>query len=125
MVFEEGEGPRFTLLDASRGCKGDPADDVTAMAVNFVFFAIDRPASWANGLGPLWRRFWDVYLRGSGDRGLLEVAAPWLAWRCLVVCCPRFYPALPAGARDAILGLAERALDAPRFDPCWAEELFP
>lgn len=125
VVFEEGDGARFTLLDASRGCKGDPADDVTAMAVNFVFFAIDRRACWAKGLGPLWRRFWEVYLAGSADRGLLEVAAPWLAWRCLVVCCPRFYPGLPAGARDAILGLAERALDAPRFDPSWAEELFP
>lgn len=125
VVFEEGDGARFTLLDASRGCKGDPADDVTAMAVNFVFFAIDRRHSWADGLGLLWRRFWDVYLRESGDRGLLEVAAPWLAWRCLVVCSPRFYPNLPAEARDAILGLAERALDAPRLDPAWAEELFP
>jgi hypothetical protein len=124
VVFEEGEGVRFTLLDASRGCKGDPADDVTAMAVNFVFFAIDRRGSWASGLGRLWERFWEVYLGESGDRGLLEAAAPWLAWRCLVVCCPRFYPGLSAGGRDAILALAERALDAPRFDPKWAGELF-
>ncbi|MGZ6126475.1 MAG: phosphotransferase [Myxococcales bacterium] len=124
VVFEEGEGARFTLLDASRGCKGDPADDVTAMAVNFVFFAIDRRASWTKGLGRLWQRFWDVYLGESGDVGLLETAAPWFAWRCLVVCSPRFYPGLPAEARDAILGLAERALDAPRLDPAWAGELF-
>jgi hypothetical protein len=124
IVFEEGEGARFTALDASRGCKGDPADDVTALAVNFVFFAIERRGSWAEGLGPLWRRFWEVYLAESGDEGLLEVAAPWLAWRCLVVCSPRFYPGLPAAARDAILGLAERALQSDRFDPGWAEELF-
>ncbi len=124
VVFAEGEGLRFALLDASRGCKGDAADDVTAMAVNFVFFAADRPGSWALGLGPLWRRFWEVYLRDSGDRGLLEVVAPWLAWRCLVVCSPRFYPGLPASARDALLLLAEHALDAPRFDPLWAEEPF-
>jgi hypothetical protein len=65
-----------------------------------------------------------VYLAESGDEGLLEVAAPWLAWRCLVVCSPRFYPRLPAAARDAILGLAERALQSGRFDPGWAEELF-
>ncbi len=122
VIQEEGKG--FTLLDASRGGKGDPADDVVSMAVNFVFFAIDRRASWAGGLGRLWRRFWTVYLAESGDRGLLEVAAPWLAWRCLVVSSPRFYPNLPAAARDALLGLAERALDAHRFEPSWAEDLF-
>jgi hypothetical protein len=123
-VFAPGEGTRFTLLDASRGCRGDAADDVTSMAVNYVFFAIDRKASWEKGLGPLWRRFWHVYLTGSRDRDLLEVAAPWLAWRCLVLASPRFYPALPPGARDAILALAEAALRVDRFDPEWVEGLF-
>ncbi|HUJ24702.1 MAG TPA: phosphotransferase [Myxococcales bacterium] len=121
-VVVDGDG--FTLLDASRGCRGDPADDVTAMAVNYVFFALSATGSWASGFAPLWRRFWEVYLGESNDHGLLAVTAPWLAWRCLVVCSPRFYPGLAAGARDALLGLAERALESARFDPAWAEELF-
>lgn len=124
VVFESGPGARFTLLDASRGCQGDPADDVTCMAVNYVFFAIDRPEAWRSGLGPLWRRFWEVYLAESGDRGVLEVAPPWLAWRCLVLSSPRFYPNLPPPARDALLRLAEQALASTRFDPESAEELF-
>jgi hypothetical protein len=124
VVFEEGGGARFTLLDASRGCQGDPADDVTALAVNYVFFAADAPHAWARGFGPLWRRFWEVYLRESGDPAVLEVAPPWLAWRCLVVSSPRFYPHLPAAARDLLLGLAERALGAGHLDPAWAGEAF-
>jgi hypothetical protein len=124
VVFEEGAGTGFTLLDASRGGRGDPADDVTCLSVNYVFFALDRPGSWARGLGPLWRRFWQVYLRESGDREVLEVAAPWLAWRALVIASPRFYPDLPAAAREALLDLAERALGGARFDPAAAEELF-
>ena len=123
VVFEEGPGTGFTLLDASRGGRGDPADDLTCLSVNYVFFALERPGAWA-GLGPLWRRFWQVYLEASGDREVLEVAAPWLAWRALVIASPRFYPALPAAAREALLGLAERALLAARFDPAAAEELF-
>ena len=115
------DGDRFTLLDASRGCRGDPADDVTAMAVNYVFFAADAPGSWAGGFRDLWRRFWDI--AAQRDHGLLAVAAPWLAWRCLVVCSPRFYPDLPAGARDIVLSLAEHALEAGRFDPAFADEL--
>ncbi|HSN15403.1 MAG TPA: phosphotransferase, partial [Anaeromyxobacteraceae bacterium] len=111
---EDGTG--FTLLDASRGGKGDPADDLTALSVNHVFFAAERRGSWQRGLGPLWRRFWDVYLVATGDREALETAPPFLAWRALVLASPRFYPGLSAPARDLLLTLAERALDAGRLD---------
>jgi aminoglycoside phosphotransferase (APT) family kinase protein len=116
-------GAEFTLLDASRGCAGDAADDVTALAVNYAFFALQAPAAWAAALGPLWRRFWEVYLAAAG-REVLRSVAPYLAWRALVLGCPKFYPDLPEAGRDALLGLAERALAAEAFDPAWAEELF-
>jgi hypothetical protein len=122
IVFSEGT--RFTALDASRGGKGDPADDLTALTVNYVFFALQAPGSWERGFGPLWRRLWGSYLSGSGDREVLATAAPFLAWRALVLGCPRFYPDLGADARGALLDLAERALDAPGFVPEAAEELF-
>ena len=93
------------------------------MAMNFVFFAIDRRVLGERS-GPALAAVLGRLPRESGDGELLEVAAPWLAWRCLVVCSPRFYPDLPAPERDRILGFAERALAAPRFDPAWAEELF-
>ena len=121
VVFEDGI--HFTLLDASRGCAGDPADDVTAMAVNYFFFASARPQAWEAGTGPLWRLFWSTYLEESGDQEVLGVLAPWLAWRCLVVACPRFYPRLPAEARDRVLRLAERALSGAAFEPEVAGEL--
>lgn len=124
LVFEEGGGVRFTALDASRGCRGDAADDLTALSVNYLFFAADAPRAWAGGLGALWRRFWEVYLAESADPQVLEVAPPWLAWRCLVVASPRFYPHLPARARDLVLSVAERALEAGRLDLDAAGEPF-
>jgi hypothetical protein len=120
MVFDED---RLALLDASRGACGDPADDLTALAINFPLFAFGDPDGWRH-LGPLWHRLWNGYLRERGDGELLEVAPPFLAWRALVVCNPRFYPGLDAHARRALLGLAERALDAHELDPAWADELF-
>jgi hypothetical protein len=117
------EGDEFTLLDASRGCIGDPADDVTAMAINYFFFALSTEGAWEGGLAQLWHSFWGTYLDGSGDRELLAVAAPFLAWRGLVVASPAFYPGLAAGARDRVLTLVERALDAERFDPAIADEV--
>ena len=116
VVFRPGDGVAFTLLDASRGGCGDPADDVTALSVNFVFFASEHRGAWARGLRPLWRRFWDTYLAGSGDPEVLETAPPFLAWRALVVASPRFYPGLGAPARDLLLGFAERTLDAGRLE---------
>ncbi len=120
-----GEGTELSVLDASRGCAGDPADDVTAMAVNFIFFALERPSSWATGLGMLWRAFWHDYLSESDDRELLRYAAPYFAWRGLVVANPRFYPNLATRARDRLLGFIERMLDAPELDPSAADDLFP
>jgi hypothetical protein len=119
-----GEGTQFTALDASRGCRGDPADDVTALAINYIFFALDSPGAWERGLGHLWRTFWSSYLESSTDSQLLQVAAPFLAWRGLVLSNPRFYPGLSKGARDSLLALVERALGEGEFDPAFAEDIF-
>lgn len=113
-----------TMLDASRGACGDAADDVTALAINFLLFAIDARDAWHAGLGALWRRWWARCAELRPDPGLLTAAPPFFAWRTLVVCNPRFYPQLSKGGRDALLGLAERVLEAGRLDPEAAEALF-
>ncbi len=119
-VLFDGRG-QIALLDTSRGSLGDPADDLAAMAINFVFFALGSPASWARGFAPLWHAFFDEYLAKTGDRDVLAVIAPFLTWRALVLASPRWYPHLPAASRDRLLGLAEQALAAPRFDPDFAD----
>jgi hypothetical protein len=121
IVFD-GDTP--TLLDASRGGCGDPADDVTALAINFLLFALDARASWGHGLGVLWRHLWHRYLAERPDDALLEVAPPFLMWRALVVANPTFYPRMSEQARDQLLGFATDVLDDHALDPSWAEELF-
>ncbi|MCX5745161.1 MAG: phosphotransferase [Proteobacteria bacterium] len=117
------EGDRLVTLDASRGTCGDPADDVTALAINYLAFALDQPHGW-RGLGPLWHRLWATYAAARHDPSLQSVAPPFFAWRALVVCNPRFYPNLGVASRSALLGLVEGALDARHLDPAWADELF-
>lgn len=119
-----GEGAELTLLDASRGACGDPADDVTALAVNFVLFALDARATWRDAFAILWRRWWQRCAELRPDPELLQVAPPFFAWRALVVCNPRFYPHLSPGGRDALLRFAEAALETGRLDPAAAEEVF-
>ncbi|WP_437731207.1 aminoglycoside phosphotransferase family protein [Sorangium sp. So ce1335] len=122
IVFNERS--QLTLLDTSRGSQGDPADDVTCLAINYVFFALDAPGAWEGAFRALWRRLWRVYLDESDAAGVLDAAAPFLAWRALVLANPRWYPAVTPRARDALLAFAERALDAERFDPDDAERVF-
>jgi hypothetical protein len=119
----------FALLDTSRGSEGEAADDVCCLAVNYVFFALGGPhaaakRAWERGLRPLWSTFWDTYLEGSSDRALLDVAAPFLTWRLLVLASPVWYRGLSESDRDKLLSFAERALLHDRFDPLWADEIF-
>jgi hypothetical protein len=113
-----------SLLDTSRGSMGDPADDVTCMALNFPFFALERVETWNGVFSVLWHRFWEHYLDLSGDSGLLEVAPPFLAWRVLVLASPRWYPQLGDDARGRLLTFAEAALTTDRFSPTLADAMF-
>jgi streptomycin 6-kinase len=119
-----GDGSDFTLLDASRGACGEPADDVTAMVVNYALFALDVDGAWERGLRALWHRFWARYLDARPDPQLADTAPPWFAWRALVVCNPHFYPKLSVTARDRLLGFAEQVLDAGQLDPRAMDAVF-
>ena len=120
VLFRKGDD--FSVVDASRGCAGDPADDIAAMSINYVLGGVLAPKSWPRGTKVLWDTFWSTYLAATGDDELLDVVAPFLAWRALVVASPVWYPDVPLLARDAILSFAESALDARRFDPAAASE---
>jgi aminoglycoside phosphotransferase (APT) family kinase protein len=115
------EGTEFSVLDRSRGEWGEPADDVSALAINYLFFGLRKSAA-ASGHGvaepfaSLFRTFMDAYLADSGDRALPEVLPPFLAFRALVIAHPRWYPALEASTRGALLRFARAMAGPDRFD---------
>jgi len=111
------EDIEFILLDRSRGPWGEPADDVTALAINYIFFSIknhgDVRGTYLEGL----KLFFDAYIEASGDDEILNVAAPFFAFRAAVVANPVFYPELTADARGKIFGFTRNVLLADSFDP--------
>ena len=121
ILFSEGAEP--VLLDASRGCLGDPADDVVCLAINYLFFALEHPEAGCAFL-ELWQAFWRAYMDLTADEGLLESAPPYLAWRAMVLTNPLWYPKVRAEARERLLDLVEKGLEAGRFEPAWAEDYF-
>lgn len=116
------EGTDFSVLDRSRGEWGEAADDVTCLALNYLFFSLQRSGKLAGAFEKLWRRFWERYLERSGDAAILEVAAPFIAFRGLVMANPLWYPALDESLRRRLLGFVRNVLAEPRFDPARANE---
>jgi len=110
------ELPEFVLLDRSRGPWGEPADDVTALAINYIFFSIkhhgDVRGAYFEGL----QRFFDEYINALDDREILEVTAPFFAFRCAVVANPVFYPDLSPESRTKIFNFAKNVLDQGYFN---------
>ncbi len=107
----------FSVLDRSRGEWGEPADDITCLTGNYLFSSLQRFGRLAGGFETLFRRFWDRYLDATGDRELLEVAAPFFAFRGLVMASPVWYPTLDEEIRRALFDFILAVLDAPAFDP--------
>lgn len=109
------------LLDRSRGELGEPADDLAALAINPLFFALRATGGFAGGLRDLWDRLFATYLAETGDDEVLEVIPPFLVWRALVVASPAWYPHVDVGVRKALFRLVDRAIDAERLDPARIE----
>lgn len=114
VLFEENL--RFHLLDRSRGEWGEPADDVSCMSINFLFFSLQR-----SGIleGPFWQlhdRFWGRYLELQPDDELVEAIQPWFAWRALVLASPVWYPTISDDTRRKLLNFARRVMMVDRYD---------
>jgi hypothetical protein len=90
--------------------------------MNYLFFSLQRSGRLEGDFEQLWLRFWSRYLERSGDRELLEVVAPFLAFRGLVMANPLWYPSLASQVREATVSFVVNVLDEDRFDPARVQE---
>lgn len=107
----------FTLLDRSRGEWGEPADDLTSLSINYIFSSILYSGRLDEPFQSMFMSFWDNYLARTNDREMLDVAAPFFAWRGLVVASPVWYPNLPEQIRRTLFNFIQNILADDRFNP--------
>ena len=110
-------GVNFRVLDRSRGEYGDPANDVASLTLNYVFFSLQQTGQIEGAFAALFERFWNRYLQKSGDQEILDVIAPFYAFRGLVMASPVWYPRLSSSVRQKLIALVRAVLEAERFDP--------
>jgi hypothetical protein len=111
------EGTDFSVLDRSRGEWGEPADDLTSITGNLLFCSLQREGKLAGPFETLFRRFWERYVGRSGDREILETAAPFFAFRGLVMASPVWYPTIEEETRRKLFSFIRAVLDEDAFDP--------
>jgi hypothetical protein len=110
------EGTDFSVLDRSRGEWGEAADDITALAMNYIFYSVQKSLRLTGDLKDLFELFFENYLEKTGDDELLEVIAPFFAFRAVVVASPTWYPLLSDDVRRALFNFLERVLASKRFN---------
>lgn len=111
------EGIEFVLLDRSRGEWGEPADDVSAMNINYILFALQQYGKFTGSFQKLYELFWKRYLERTEDDEILKVIQPFYVWRALVVAHPIWYPNLANEVRKALFRFIENVLATEQFNP--------
>ena len=116
ILFKPGS-TEFVLLDRSRFDWGEPADDVAALTINYIFYSIRAYGRLEGPFKELFELFWQDYLARTGDEEVLEVIPPFYAWRGLVVASPIWYPTLPRDVREKLFNFIKNVLSVERFEP--------
>jgi len=111
------DGTDFVVLDRSRGEWGEPADDVTSLTMNYLFFSLQRSGRLDMNFESLFRRFWDRYLAKTADTEIFQVVAPFFAFRGLVMAHPIWYPHLADDVRRKLFNFMQAVLSEEVFHP--------
>jgi hypothetical protein len=110
------EGTDFTVLGRSRGEWGEPADDVAAMTINYLFYSLQKYGELTGVFERLFKLFWENYLDKTGDSEILEVVQPFYAWRGLIAASPIWYPKLDKEVRAKLLSFVKNVLGSEKLD---------
>jgi aminoglycoside phosphotransferase family enzyme len=85
--------------------------------MNYLFFSLQRSGRLEGNLQSLFGRFWNRYLTKSGDTEMLQVVAPFFAFRGLVMAHPIWYPNLEESVRQKLFNFIHAVLDRDVFNP--------
>ncbi len=111
------EDNSMLALDLSREEYGEPADDLTGMSINYLFFSIWKHGELIKPFKELFDIFLDRYLEKTKDMEILKVMAPFYAFRGTVVAHPLYYPELQSSRRRKIFNFMLNVLSEEQFDP--------
>jgi hypothetical protein len=108
-------GDDLNLLDRARGTWGEAADDVSCLGANYIYYAIKDRHSFDGPFADLFHLFTETYLEETRDYVLFDIAAPFFAFRVLVIAHPKFYPHDKAETKRSLLNFGLSVLEDDKF----------
>jgi hypothetical protein len=111
-----GDDMSFSVIDRSRGEWGEPGDDISCMAANYLLFGIYEKPELGGDFMTLYRTFMDTYLEATGDEEVLRCMSAYFVFRGLVIASPNWYPDHPDSVRQGLFRFMENVLADEVFD---------
>lgn len=84
---------RLMILDASRIIWGEPADDVSSLAINYVWYALKQTGEFEGIFADLFDVFLQDYIQRSEDKEISRIIPLYFAIRSVVFTHPLFFEA--------------------------------
>jgi len=106
----------FTLLNRNRGEWGEPADDISALSMSFIYFSLHHHGTLRGVFRVLFDMFWDSYLQDTQDIELNRIIQPFYVRRALMMAHPVWHPALTTKTRLKLFTFIENILNEDWFD---------
>ena len=86
------------------------------MATNYILFGLYADGSFSSKFRKMYMIYMEKYLEETGDNEVLQVMAPFFAFRGLVIASPVWYPDHPQEVREALMRFVENVLEDEVYD---------
>jgi Ser/Thr protein kinase RdoA (MazF antagonist) len=103
-------------LDLAREEYGEPADDLSCLSINYIFFSVWHYGEFVDPFKTLFNRFIEGYVKATNDQEMLRVIPPFFAFRGLVVTHPHYYPDMERERRRLMLNFILNVMNAEKFE---------
>jgi len=104
------------VMDFSREKFGEPADDISSLSINYIFFSVWHYGEFIEPYKILLNEFFSRYAKRTEDKDLFKVLPPFYAFRGLVVAHPLYYPDLEVKKRRMMINFILNVLKSKKFE---------
>lgn len=106
---------KFIILDASRAIWGEPADDVSCLGINYLWYSLRQTGKFKGIFKELFDTFWNNYIKKTGDQEINTILPLFIAIRSVVLKHPLYF-SVNDKIRKKLLAFAYHSLKKGDFE---------